>query len=161
VRLYAKYDFVRVDGVVKVNGTSVRFVNGVWVYNFTGGLRPYVLALEYGDSQTYLHLNLSRPVIAVRPATLYLDRGSRGVLNVTISNQNPVAVRCMLNGAGLAFRPVEVLIPRGNSTFRPEFQAVDKPPEKVAVTCGPLSAALDVYRPSYSLYFDLDGWRGS
>jgi hypothetical protein len=160
VRLYAEYDFVRVDGVVKVNGTSVPFVNGVWVYNFTGGLRPYVLVLEYGDSQTYLHLNLSRPVIAVRPATLYLDRGGRGVLNVTINNQNPVAVRCVLNGTGLAFRPVEVFIPRGNSTFRLEFQVVDKPPEKAVVTCGPLSAALDVYRPSYSLYFDLDGWRG-
>lgn len=160
VRLYAEYNFVRVDGVVKVNGTSVRFVDGVGVYNFTGGLRQYVLVLEYGDSWTYLYLDLSRPVIVVRPATLYLDRGGRGVLNVTISNQNPVAIRCVLSGTGLAFRPVEVFIPRGNSTFRLEFQAVDQPPEKAAVTCGPLSAALDVYRPSYSLYFDLDEWRG-
>ncbi len=133
MRLYAEYDFVRVDGVVKVNGTSVRFVDGVGVYNFTGGLRPYVLVLEHGDSQTYLYLNLSRPVIAVRPATLYLDRG---VLNVTISNQNPVAIRCVLNGTSLAFRPVEVFIPRCNSTFRLEFQAVDVPPEKAVVTCG-------------------------
>ena len=160
VRLYAEYNFAGVSGVVKVNGTSVQFVDGYGVYNFTGAFKRYVLVLEYGGSWAYVYLNLSRPAVAVAPPALYLDRGGRGALNVTISNQNPVAIRCVLNGTGLAFRPVEVFIPRGNSTFRLEFQVVDRPPEKAVVTCGPLSAALDVYRPSYSLYFDLDEWRG-
>jgi len=34
VRLYAEYNFARVNGVVKVNGTSVQFVDGYGVYNF-------------------------------------------------------------------------------------------------------------------------------
>ncbi len=161
VRLYAEYNFARVSGVVKINGTSVQFVDGYGVYNFTGAFRRYVLALEYGDSWTYVYLNLSRPAMAVTPPALYLDRGGRGALNVTIYNQNPLALRCVLNGSGLRFKPVDVFLPKGNATFRLEFQADSQPPERARVFCGPLYANVNMYKPSYSLYFDLDSWSGT
>ena len=161
VRLYAEYNFERVSGVVKVNGTSVRFVEGYGVYNFTGAFRRYVLVLEYGDSWTYVYLNLTRPAMAVAPSALYLDRGGRGALNVTIYNQNQLALRCVLNGSGLRFKPVDVFLPRGNATFRLEFQADGQPPEGARVFCGPLSTDVNIYKPSYSLYFDLDSWSGA
>jgi len=161
VRLYAEYNFAGVSGVVKVNGTSVQFVDGYGVYNFTGAFKRYVLALEYGGSWAYVYLNLSRPAMAVAPPALYLDRGGRGALNVTIYNQNPLALRCVLNGSGLRFKPVDVFLPRGNATFRLEFQADGQPPEGARVFCGLLSADVDIHRPSYSLYFDLDSWSGA
>ncbi len=161
VRLYAEYNFARVSGVVKVNGTSVQFVDGYGVYNFTGVFRRYVLALEYGGSWTYVYLNLSRPAMAVAPPALYLDRGGRGALNVTIYNQNPLALRCVLNGFGLRFKPVDVFLPGGNATFRLEFQVDGQPPEGARVFCGPLYANVDIRKPSYSLYFDLDSWGGA
>jgi len=161
VRLYAEYNFAGVSGVVKVNGTSVQFVDGYGVYNFTGAFKRYVLALEYGGSWAYVYLNLSRPAMAVAPPALYLDRGGRGALNVTIYNQNPLALRCVLNGSGLRFKPVDVFLPRGNATFRLEFQADGQPPEGARVFCGLLSADVDIRKPSYSLYFDLDSWSGA
>jgi hypothetical protein len=161
VRLYAEYNFAGVSGVVKVNGTSVQFVDGYGVYNFTGAFRRYVLVLEYGGSWAYVYLNLSRPAVAVAPPALYLDRGGRGALNVTIYNQNPLALRCVLNGSGLRFKPVDVFLPRGNATFRLEFQADGQPPEGARVFCGLLSADVDIRKPSYSLYFDLDSWSGT
>jgi hypothetical protein len=161
VRLYAEYNFARVSGVVKVNGTSVQFVDGYGVYNFTGAFKRYVLALEYGGSWAYVYLNLSRPAMAVAPPALYLERGGRSALNVTIYNQNPLALRCVLNGSGLRFKPVDVFLPRGNATFRLEFQADGQPPEGARVFCGLLSADVDIHKPSYFLYFDLDSWSGT
>jgi len=161
VRLYAEYNFAGVSGVVKVNGTSVQFVDGYGVYNFTGAFKRYVLALEYGGSWAYVYLNLSRPAMAVAPPALYLDRGGRGALNVTIYNQNPLALRCVLNGSGLRFKPVDVFLPRGNATFRLEFQADGQPPEGARVFCGLLSADVYIRKPSYFLYFDLDSWSGT
>lgn len=161
VRLYAEYNFAGVSGVVKVNGTSVQFVDGYGVYNFTGTFKRYVLALEYGGSWAYVYLNLSRPAMAVAPPALYLDRGGRGALNVTIYNQNPLALRCVLNGSGLRFKSVDVFLPRGNATFRLEFQADGQPPEGARVFCGLLSTEVDIRKPSYSLYFDLDSWSGA
>jgi hypothetical protein len=161
VRLYAEYNFAGVSGVVKVNGTSVQFVDGYGVYNFTGAFKRYVLALEYGGSWTYVYLNLSRPAMAVTPPALYLERGGRGALNVTIYNQNLLALRCVLNGSGLRFKPVDVFLPRGNATFRLEFQADGQPPEGARVFCGLLSTDVYISKPSYSLYFDLDSWSGA
>ena len=161
VRLYAEYNFAGVNGVVKVNGTSVQFADGYGVYNFTGAFKRYVLALEYGGSWAYVYLNLSRPAMAVAPPALYLERGGRGALNVTIYNQNPLALRCVLNGSGLRFKPVDVFLPRGNATFRLEFQADGQPPEGARVFCGLLSADVYIRKPSYSLYFDLDSWSGA
>lgn len=161
LRLYATYGFERISGVLKVNGSEVRFSDGFGFYNFTGPLRPYVLVVEYGNLSTRLYLNLSQPRMSVSPTVLYLDQGGRGVLNVTISNPNTISLACVLEGVGdgIAFGPTRVVAPSGSHTFSLPFKVSGELGSKALIRCGDLSTEVKVQRPSYSLDFDLDkGW---
>mgnify|MGYP001770662207 FL=1 len=162
LQIYAESQGEGVNGVVLVNGTPVSFRNGVGVYNFTGELRPYVLQLDYGGASGVLFVNLTKPAVSVEPRVLYLDSGGRGALNVSISNPNPIAIVCVLNGSGrgLVFEPREVSVPTGVYTYRVGFRVVDAPGGELSVGCGEWRAAVPALRPSYALDFDLDSWSG-
>ncbi|MEM0484969.1 MAG: hypothetical protein QW434_09785 [Pyrobaculum sp.] len=162
VKLYAEYGFQRLSGLAKINGSDIYFSDGIAVYNFTGGLRPYVLRIEYNNTWGYLFLNLTQPRFSVSPTSLYLDVGGWGFINVTISHTNPLAIECTLNGTsrGVAFKPIAVLAPAGNNTYRLYFQVSGTPGEKIDIRCGNWSTSIPVYKPSYKLEFDLDKWRG-
>ncbi|ABL88280.1 conserved hypothetical protein [Pyrobaculum islandicum DSM 4184] len=161
VRLYATYNLERVNGVVKVNGTPVEFLDGIATYNFTGPLKPYVLKLEYNDSRAYIYLNLSQPLLSVMPNILYLDEGGHGVLNVTLKNPNPIAVRCSFDSTGLRLVPIDIFLPSGNTTtFKLGFWVTDIPQGRVKIRCGPASTEVSVFKPTYSLDFNLDTWSG-
>ncbi len=162
VRLYAEYGFQRLSGVAKINGSNVYFSDGIAVYNFTGELRPYVLRIEYNDTWRDVYLNLSQPRFNISPTPLYLDVGGRGFLNITISHTNPLTIECSLNGTGrgVLFKPTAVSAPAGNNTYPLYFQVRDTPGNKIEVRCGNWSTSIPVYKPSYSLEFDLDKWMG-
>ncbi|WP_148682991.1 hypothetical protein [Pyrobaculum ferrireducens] len=163
VRIYAEYGFQRAVGAGRINGTVVDFREGFASYTFSGGLRPYVLRVEYNGSWAYVYLNLTEFGLEVSPKTLYLGRGGYGVLNVTVVNPNPIDVRCVLNGSGhgVEIRPVEIYVPRNTSIVAGvPFRAVADPAGFVAVRCGEVVGAVQLSQPAYSLDYDLDKGRG-
>ncbi|MEZ0320230.1 MAG: hypothetical protein ABWK05_09630 [Pyrobaculum sp.] len=149
----------RVTGVVRINDTDVPFADGIGFFNFTGGLRPYVLRVEYGGYTAYLQLNLTQPRLSVTPATLYLGAGGYGAVNVTLENPNPISVSCLLNGSGrgVVFSPTRVSAPpRSASVYQLGFKALGNASGLAVVKCGEWTASLRLSKFSYSLLYDLD-----
>ncbi|MEM3997665.1 MAG: hypothetical protein QXP31_11530 [Pyrobaculum sp.] len=154
----------RVSGVVKINGTDVPFVDGIGYFNFTGGLRPYVLRVEYGGYTAYLYLNLTQPRLILSPAVLYLGAGGYGAVNVTLVNPNPISVSCLLNGSGrgVVFTPIRVSAPpNATSVYQLGFRALGNASGLATVNCGEWAASLRLSGVGYSLLYDLDKESGN
>mgnify|MGYP001772490010 CR=1 FL=1 len=163
VNLCAELNGVKINGVVRVNGSEVRLADGCGVYNFTGVLRPYTLAVEYGGYAAYVSLNLSPPALSVSPSRLFLGAGGRGYLNVSLSNPNPLTFVCFLNAAasGVQFNSSKVAVPpNSTAVLKLGFKVVDKVGGNATVSCGVANATAPIYGLSYSLSYDLDSERG-